>query len=384
MRSVILALLLTAATPAAAFEATGNVVADALLGALERGGYQNLAAQSVDRSGSAIVIEGVTGTGPGTVEGATTDMTIDTITISSGIVDADNTLIADRVVYSGTRLTEAGTDSTSSVDTLTVDGLRLTSDSTTSGLMALLGSFDTLSVSGISAAAPEGRSIIVDAISATVDERDVTEATSGSLSVTGLRFDTAMWTEPARSQIQSLGYDTLDIDLSAAGRWEADGGRTTIRDLTLSAADFGKLSLKATVSGLTGPLMQSLQASAGDFAVLVAALQNVVVYDLSLSYLDEGFADRLVDQTVTRNNVPREALVEQLVGMLPTLLEPIGDPALLAATSEATRSFLTDPKRITLSITPDTPPTVAQILAAGLMGPQALPRLLNLEIHAGE
>jgi hypothetical protein len=387
-RAVLLALLAAPAFPAgaAAFEPTGNVVADAFLATLERGGYGEVAARAVSRADGAVVLDGVsaTATTPAAPDTGAQTLAIASVRIAGGAVNGDNALVADEIRYEDVRVTEADGTTASSIATVAITAATFPTEAANgaAGVATLLGSFETVALEGIDAAAPDGSTVTVGAIRATVEERDLAIAAAGSFGIDDLVFDISAWDEPAESQMRALGYETLTMDLDGRGRWEAASGRTVVEDVTVAVDDLGTLTLGAAFDGLTETTLADLGANAADFGQLLTLLQTVTLSNLTVSYSDAGLTGRLVTDAAQRAGVPEEALVQGLVATIPDALAILNAPEFTASVTDAARTFLADPGTLRIAIAPGAPVAVAEVIGAALMNPGSIPGLLNLEITA--
>lgn len=379
MRLGSLALLLAAAvaaSPAGAFERTGSVVADALLRTLEASGYQSATVGSVGREDGDTVLRDVTAVTA--ADGRS--LAIDRVVIENGFVNADNDLVAQSVVYEDAAV-EAGDGGTSTVERVTIDGVRFSGDGG-EGLAALLGSFDTISISGVEAAASGGDVVEVAAISAAVGERDPEAGFGGRIAVTGLSFDAALWEEPLAARLQAFGYDRLSLDLVLAGRWDAETGRADVRELRIAGKDAGALTMSAEASGLTPAAIAATRQALEDIPALLERLQTISFSSLTVAYDDAGLAERLLARTAEEADITREALAEGLAATAGNLVAALQNPEFAARVTEALQTFLTDPGALTVSANPPQPVSAAQVLAAAVVNPALLPDLLGLSVSA--
>lgn len=381
MQRAALLLLVLSATPAAAFDPTGNVVADAFLSTLERGGYGEVRADGVRRDGGAIVLDGVSATAAPEV-GQT--LTIGTVAIAGGAVNGDNALVADRITYGSVAVTDADGGTTSTIGSVTIERPLFSTDAAepVTGVTTLLGAFDHVELADVVANAPDRSPVRVRTIAATVDERDIDRAAAGSFAVSGLVFDVSAWDEPAESQMKALGYAELSMDLSGKGRWEAATGRAVVEGLTVGVADLGTLTLDAAMDGLTRSALAGFQGSGGDMAQLLPLLQAVTLSGITLRYVDAGLTPRLVADAAKRASVPPEALVQGLVATIPDALAILGSPAFTEKVAAAAETFLNSPGTLLVRATPAEPVSMAQVVGAALMSPASLPGLLNLDVSA--
>jgi len=377
VRSALALLALLIAAPATAFEPTGSVVADALLGSLEASGYRDISVGSVDRADTTVVLRDITAT----AADEETRLGIDRVGIEDGLVDAQNALVAERITYEGTTIAGGPEGGTSTVERIVIDAVRyLPADNGGVGLTSLFGSFDTLSVSGITARTADGETVTVAALSAAVAEDDPATGLGGRFSVTDLSFDIGLWEEPTAGRMRALGYDSLSVDMSVAGRWQAETGRAVLREARIAAADMGVLKITAAAEGLTDENIATLRASLENVAEVLDRLQSVSLTALSVTYTDAGLADRLLADLAQGEGLERSALARGLAAALANAMAGLGDPAFVERVREAAARFLADPGTIGVTAEPARPVTLAQLVGAGLLRPRTLPLLLDIEI----
>ncbi|WP_108660395.1 hypothetical protein [Acuticoccus kandeliae] len=370
--------LILAPLPALAFDPTGNIVADALLNTLERSGYRDVTVGNVSRGDGATILESIRGVG--TNSGA--PMTIARARIVNGIVNADNELVADEIVYENTSVADENSPSPSTVGRVVISGARYPIAEGGEGLTSLFGTFDRVAVENVEARAESGDLVTIASMIATIEERDLSKGAGGSVAIEGLGFDVGLWEEPAASQMRALGYDAMSIDFTASGRWQADTGRAEISDVRVAIDDLGTLTLTSDLSGLTANTVASLQAGITDIGQLLPLLQSVTIADLSLAYTDAGLTPRVIDQLAANSNAPREAVTQALVATIPDALSILNAPSFTQSVVDAAKTFLDAPGTLSLKASPASPVSMAQLMGAVMMGPQMIPSLLNLEISA--
>ncbi|MEM8855722.1 MAG: hypothetical protein AAGD34_18610 [Pseudomonadota bacterium] len=366
------------ATAAHSREPTGNIVADAFLRTLEQNGYQDVTTGTVTRDSGETVLAGISAKN---ASGAA--VTIEEVTIQGGLINADNELRAEVIVYTDLQMDDPAAGGQSSVGKITVTAPRfpvgVTSDV---ALTSFLGEFDALALESVAMAVPDGGDITVKSMTAEVSERDLAVAASGKFAVDDFILDVSMMDPEAVAQLNALGYDALTIDLSGDARWEAQSGRATVSDLSVSVVDLGGLSLIATIDGLTPENVTALSAGVNDFNQLLTVLQSVTVGAMTLTYEDDGLTNRVLDATTKQTGEARQTLVDGLLTALSQATGTLGDADLEQSVQTAARTFLNDPGTIELNAAPAAPIPMAQLIGAAMMSPQMVPQLLNLTITA--
>ena len=377
-RLALLAVLL-GASPATAFEATDNVVADAFLRSLEAAGFIDPSAGSVETDGRAVTLSAVE-SGPASLEGS--QIAIASVVVENGVVDATNALIADRVRYEDLTITDPGQDASSTVAEMIVEGMRFPTKDGAGSMPSLAGGFDRLSAKDIAVRSPTDGTVPIAAIEATISGRDDEDFSAGTLVLDDLTLDVELWDDAAARQLRALGYEQVNLDVEAAGEWSAQGGIGKVDRLRLSIDDMGTIELAGRVDGLEKGTLDTFQTSLSDLNQLLALLQVVNVSELSLTFTDEGITERVVSDLASRSGQPREALADGLVGSLGAAIAPLGEAPFAQEVVEVARSFLASPGTLVLTATPREPVSVAQVIGAVLLSPQLLPDVLGLQIEA--
>lgn len=376
MRSI--ALLIMLATPAAAFDPTGSAVGDAFLAALEASGASNAAVESIERDGTTLILQNVSAN----VGNRTDAFTVESVTIKGGAVGADNALSAEDVTYRSVAIEERTQDSTArtTIGTVTLQDVTFPANADGGAAGLLTGSFGTIAIDDLVAPGPGGDTVRVARTTLTVSERDWSQAVGGEVEVTGFAFNASLLDEPATSELTALGYETVSVDMTAKGRWEAVSGAASLSDFSLSAADVGRLSMAAELSGITAEAAAALETQTGDLTSLLAALDSATVERFSLIFTDQGLTNRLLERAATTSNAPQSDVVRALLDALTQGLRGLDNARFAQEVQDAARTFLAAPRTVTFTANPASPVSLAQVLGAGLMMPGTVPDILNLSV----
>lgn len=391
---------LSALGPALAFEPTGNAVADAFLGVVRSAGYGAVDVGGVRREGGRTVLSQVVaqqGVAPETAaEGSggesttgqaspgTGRLTIGEVAIEGGLVDADNALVARTVSYADLAVT--GEDTRARAGLIVVGGPRLAPTDGAGWIATLTGAFETVEADDLSAEPPGGQAVRVERIAlartpSPADEEVNDAVLAGRLLVRGADLDVATFEGPAAAFLRDLGYGALKADVALEGRWDGATGRLDLGEATLGADALGRLTIAATLDGLSRDNAAAL-SNVADFARLLDLLEGVQVSALAVSYGDDGLVDRLIGRAAEARGVSREALIAGLVSAASSALGQLGDEEFSRSIGETLARFLADPGTLRVEARPSAAVSMAQVLGGVLMRPDILPRLLNITVTA--
>jgi len=376
MRSLFVAAFTLLALPAAAFEPTGNAVADAFLRTLDGLEFGSATAGAVSRADGATVLEEVAG------KGADKALTIARVRIEDGTVNADNALSAAAIDYDGLKIFDAAGKETGNVEAIALTDVRLAAATDETALTDLLGDFATVSMTGVTATSVDDETLTIEALNFVRTGRDTPDVSAITVVVDGLKFDLTLFGEPTESQIRNLGYEALKVYIKAAGAWSSADGRVVIEPSALSVAEMGTLKVEGAANGLTQAAFDALENANVEYPRLMELMGSVTVDGLTLSFLDNGLTDRLMDNLGKSAGADRATLVAQLTAALEAQVAAIGDAAFTRSVTGAVRQFLSEPGEMTVVAAPAQQISAFQIFSAAMLNPAVLPELLSLQISA--
>ncbi|MEO1104407.1 MAG: hypothetical protein AAFW98_11850, partial [Pseudomonadota bacterium] len=306
---------------------------------------------------------------------------ISRVTITDGLVDADNALTAAAITYEGVRITDAAGTATSEASSVRLSSPRLGETAQNSGIAALLGNFDGLVVSSLTAQSESGEAISVGTLSLLVAAPERPGVEAGTITMEDLVIGPELLDPPTAERLNSLGYDGLTIDFSAAGEWEAATGAAVLERSRLAVAGMGALELEASATGLTQESYRTLSAGGVDFAALLEVMGTISIQNLTVGFADDGLTDRLIEAGAQESGIERGALIERIVGTMSGPLAALGDASFAEMVTGHARAFLAQPGRIAVRARPASAVTALQVISAATLNPQLLPELLAIEIE---
>ena len=380
-RLALATLLASAAVlPARAVEPTGNAIADAFLAGIEASGASKLAIESVSGDDDTAEIIGFSSTIDD--DGDTSDMAIDRIVIDDAAL-ADGRIDAGSVTLNGVTITNGKGKFTAGRASAT--GVRIPSARDISGganAIASEADYDSARVDGIVISGEDGYTVPVESVSFTAEQGDGSGPVRGTVSASRIVLDVAsMPADDAKKELTRLGYDRLTLSFDAAGNWDPATATGKVETLALSAEGIGKLTLSATIGGLTEEVVAKLR-SPSDEDETTQLLQGLTIAEVSIAFDNETLVNRLLAAQAKEAGTTPETLADQLASALPAMLAILKNPEFQSKLAHAGALFLREPVSFVATAKPAAPVPVAMLFGTAMMAPQTLPQVLNVDVVA--
>ncbi len=365
--SLALSALVVAGTPASAMEP--DAVAKALGEALIKGTNVSAKYDAAHAEGDNVVVDGLT------VSRLSTDQTLrfEKVVIDAPTEGKDSAFQSPSISFAGGKL--AG-DSSGTIDAVTVtDATILNADQMKGRGIGEGLVFHTAEVKGMHLArATEPGEVSIDRIELEsgniVDNRaQDSKGLVENLTLSPDLFPPGIFT-PA-----SIGYDKLALNVSWDSSRDVDAKTMTIRDFTVQVHDGGALTVKGVVGNLPDPRVL-------DDAGAASKASKAEVHQLTVRYLDNSLAGRVLDALAKRQGVTRENYIQQLSAALPFLLLTLNNPAFQDQVTSAVKGFLENPHSLTISLDPEAPVSASDILSLLRSNPATVPDRLKASVTA--
>ena len=408
-RLLMLAAASLIAGPALAFQPTGNPAADQFLANMEAGGWENIGVGSVTGDDQSIVLQNLTARiqvdvtppapepqSPGeaakaeqqpSVEPVTemVDVSADRITLTGPGLDASGRRTFNSVVYNG--FVMASPESRTTVRLGRTEGVTLLTPEQMPAVKspgATISLFNRLMAEDMVVSPNTGVGVPITIRDLRIENTAFTDTfpTATKVSATGIQVPTEAMDSEARARLKAIGYDSLTFAVEAASSWDAATGILTIPSIALSGASMGRIDISAVVGGLTAQNVQSVQS--GDPETMVALLQNMTIQSARLRFDNQSIIERLIDYSAKDQGVSRDVLVGQMTAALPMLLQPVQNAEFTEQVSKAVGEFLRQPRSLTISVKPQNPTPLFQIIGLAAMAPQTIPQALQISVTANE
>jgi len=380
-RFALATLLASAAVlPARAVEPTGNAIADAFLAGVEASGAEALVVESVTGDDDTAEIVGFSATLDD--EGEKSEMAIDRIVIDDAAL-ADDRIEAGTVTLNGVTISNGKGKFTAGRAAAT--GVRFPSPrdiSSGANAIAAEADYDGARVDGIVISGEDGYTVPVESVSFTAEQGDDGTVTRGTIAADRIVLDVAsMPADDAKKELTRLGYDRLTLSFASAGSWDPATATGRIEKLELSAEGIGKLTVSATIGGLTEEVVEKLR-NPSDQDETTQLLQGLTIAEVSIAFDNETLVNRMLAAQAKEAGTTPETLADQLATALPAMLAILKNPEFQSKLAAAGALFLREPVSLVATAKPAAPVPVAMLFGTAMMAPQTLPQVLNVDVVA--
>jgi len=200
---------------------------------------------------------------------------------------------------------------------------------------------------------------------------------------TDIRIDTENFELPvayiedpmAQAMLQSLGYNVLKIASKIALKWDERSQDLTLENADITLDDGVKIKLKAGVAGLPKSVIENPQNFMQAMATLAFRNVNFLVEDAVL-------VSGLIDYFAKMQNMPPEGLRTMIVQIIDSQAGPLTGTPFVEELKTALGTFLENPKRLSLDLTPNSPVPFTQMLGTVSTAPDQMPTLLGANVSA--
>lgn len=297
---------------------------------------------------------------------------IDVLTFGNPTVDGD-TLSADSIVAENVTGTDKG-------DTISIATVELTSPVFTGKETG--NRVDAFSAEGISFNQPGKAPVVVDSAGLDLSDyaNDVPHAID--LSVEGIAVDPAAVDAGGQfaSQLKAMGYDKLTFGFYGSGSLDEASGDLAVNEITVDGTDLGTVTLAGTFGGLTADVLNKFKQPTPS----QEALGKITLKQASVYYGDASLAGRIIAMQAKQMGQEPAAFVGQITGALPLLLSAIGNQPFQEKLSQGLTTFLKDPKNLTVTVKPEAPIALIDLISTSQTAPQTLPDVLKADVIANQ
>lgn len=223
------------------------------------------------------------------------------------------------------------------------------------------------------------------------------QAMTFSASAPEMNADLSAIDDPATQQmVKALGYEQASGSITMAGTWNPADGKIVISQYDTKMDNAGTLGVTFDIGGYTIDFMKQLadlqkkmaaQPGGGDSAqgmAMLGLMQQLVFNGAAIRFTDDSLTSKLLDYYAKQQGTDSKSLIMQVKALVPFGMAQLNNPELTAQVSAAVSTFLDDPKSLTITAKPAAPTPFAQIMAAGMGDPMALPKTLGLTVAAND
>lgn len=326
--------------------------------------------------GDALVYSNVSISQPPDSDGNVRDGKIATLTLTNADIDEDGSLTADSLVAEGVSAS-SNTGSNLRMDRFEVIDLVAPKKDPAS---EAVGRYESVTATGITAIDENAQTVTVDRINMVNGEFEGDYPHKIDVSVEGINLDLSKAADESTAQLKALGYESLRFNLFGGGNYNEEDGSVSLNRLSLEGDDVGALTLTGELGGFTPDVIKMLQQPQPGPEVL--SMVNITT--ATLTYEDRSLAGRILDQQAKAAGATREAFAENLASALPLILSALQNPDFQTKVANAAGAFLKDPKSIAVTISPEKPMSLMEIITVAQTAPQTLPDTLKAEVVANQ
>lgn len=208
----------------------------------------------------------------------------------------------------------------------------------------------------------------------------------GSGSIKGV---TPPMDEAGRKELGAYGYNAVVFDVEGSGKWDDVAGTIAVDRLDVNFRDMATLKLNFTVEGVTAAVyeeMSRLGEAADDAAKArqMELLQNLSVRGAQVRLENNSIVQKVIDKQAKDAGMPSKDFVQTMTLTLPVMLASLKNKAFEKEIAVAVKTFLADPKALTIRLTPKAPVSFAQIVGSAMMAPNTLPGMLSASVKAND
>lgn len=179
----------------------------------------------------------------------------------------------------------------------------------------------------------------------------------------------------AQALFRALGLETVVWSDETRLYWDETTLELRLDRMMLDIEGLGRAELTARFANVPQALFEDPE-NQGQIALIVAQF-----VDASLIFRDDGLASKGVAHVAEAEGIPASVFRDALVAQAAAATAPIRNADFTRMVSDAASRFLDNPGELRITLAPESPVPLAQILGS-LTAPQTLPGLLNVRIVA--
>lgn len=232
----------------------------------------------------------------------------------------------------------------------------------------------------------------------------VLDETAGSYrtraAIESATFHAGNITDPqVKARFDALDIDVITLSARFSGLWDMHSGRLELTEYSIDAPDLGRFDLSLAFEGYSEEVARELRrvsternaAGGGDAEAREAASRRLLeaIGQLKLaggrvSFADRSLTGRLLDLQAAETGGGRGDVIEMASAMALGMTLPLENTEFSLMLGGAVRAFLSQPGNFSISLEPEAPVAVSDIVGAAIMSPAALIRRLGVKVRANE
>lgn len=296
-------------------------------------------------------------------------------------IHASGAISADELVASKVTLDDRGDETAIAIGTMTVQDPLFPEKAIVDGKnKAFVYRLATEYLLEDTVIASEGKTLPIARIFARRGELDGDIPETFQLDIENVVFPVDDMDDPSsQEQLGRMGYDVLDISMSAIWSWDSAAERMDVGPLQVSIRDMGATTLELAVGGVSREFLLTFEDD--DRRLELAQLMSFI----SLNYTvdDDSVTDRIINVMSEDADLSPNTMIGIWVDLARQQMTQLTLPEdFIKMVVKATEYFLNNPGRISLSAEPEAPIPAAQLMGSVMFGPAAIIPMLNITVTA--
>lgn len=185
----------------------------------------------------------------------------------------------------------------------------------------------------------------------------------------------ALEDDEAKVLLQALGLEEVVWSDETRVYWDEATLELSLERLMLEIEGLGMAEASARFANVPKELFEDPEGQ-GQMAAIVAQF-----VDASFVFKDRGLTSKGLKHIAEAQGVPEDVFREVLISQAVEATTPIQNEAFTKMVKDAATKFLNNPKELKVTLVPDNPVPLAQILGS-MAAPQTLPDLLKVTVEA--
>jgi hypothetical protein len=259
--------------------------------------------------------------------------------------------------------------------------------------MEVIPKIGRLSLSGLEAGLPGSDPVTLESYEAKLSGKYAMLPEDAKASLKNLMIPRGVLTATPESRevFDALGYNELVLNMDGKGTYaETTGAYST--ESKIAVTDAGSLNLAYALGALTPdrlkqaltPILMAKPDEEPNPLLMIAALGPMSIDGFTLRFEDASLTRRLLSFAAKMQGTDEQTLIGNIGAMVQLGLSQLKQPELTAQAVAAVNSFLANPKSITISLKPQKPVTIQELMMLDPNNPGAALGLLGATVSAND
>jgi len=237
-------------------------------------------------------------------------------------------------------------------------------------------SLELMQIKGLDVKGPDGVSFSIANYELEIGESVGLMPTFMRLGLEHLKMPAALVDDrDAQELLAALGIENIDVSYKARMDWDVSAQTLSLSGVNMTLADAGEINIDASVGGIE----QTMFMTEPDPEKMMG---KVSLRSAAVSYSDNSLFDKLVKFGAEQMGGSPDDLKGMMKMQSGMMLGQFGESEALTKLSNAIASFVDNPGKLSISINPDEPRLLAELMGLAMMNPAMIADVLNLDTVA--